>query len=254
MTNRQPRDDEELCRQQFEAWLHKEVVNGKAIEWETPCSDSPDYLLTIDGKRYAVEVTVCMYETEINGQTLSDVGISKTLEKFVKGIEQDTSKNKTLKGLYTVHFNSPIANFSKVSDELRLNISEFIAQTKHLESCRPVKIHVANKVYCAVEKHDLNVDTIESSVPDYGGWESEIRDNINQILKDQISKKIESLKKISNYPVILLLFDAYYFASPNQWKDFFKKFVLPKTFHTIYCVQNSIEGFLITSEWEHLSV
>ena len=104
------REDEEFCKSRFSEFLAN-VLKTKGIEWEDgPRNEPPDYYLTINNTRFAVEVT----QFQVTRDTILGTGrvLEKTYEawcrQLVEEIEGIVISEGVLKGTYVISFDAPI--------------------------------------------------------------------------------------------------------------------------------------------------
>jgi hypothetical protein len=101
--------NEEFCKAQFTTFLTT-ASSQTSIIWDEG-ANPPDYDLTIDGVKYAVEVTALMERIQVGSITLPESGIIDSLWSLVDEIEATAQKQNILTGSYVVGFLHPIVDF-----------------------------------------------------------------------------------------------------------------------------------------------
>jgi hypothetical protein len=106
MMARKPiRRDEAFAQEALTRYLHSQGFSH--LLWEEPDQDPPDFFLTVDGQRHAVEVTQVMDSVELGGRVISDRGVVSALRQTVATLEEAAKKRKVLRASITcmsVHF------------------------------------------------------------------------------------------------------------------------------------------------------
>jgi hypothetical protein len=105
------RDDEELARSEFDQLLREQlgVIRPEWEEVDAEC-EPPDYYLSFDARRFAVEVTTVMEKVELQAGSYPSLAILATLKKTVDEIENRARADDFLRGCYVVSL-SPLDDF-----------------------------------------------------------------------------------------------------------------------------------------------
>ena len=134
---------EELCKNSFDKLL-RNLLPYSSISWEDvpQIYEPPDYYLSIDGMKYAVEVTILMKKVNVGKkyQPLPYRKISENLKCFINtDIEAIARDNNYLRGTYFVSFSEPIKNFMEKKGEIKSNLLSYIRETQN-SSNAPCKV------------------------------------------------------------------------------------------------------------------
>ncbi len=225
---------EEFCRDEFDRWL-KDQLPGTSISWADG-SEPPDFWLSLNGRKYAVEVTRILCE--------DDRAVTASLWGVVADTEDEARKAGKLSGTYVVEFAGPIKTFPKWRDELKARILDYAKWTASLQKHPGEDIAVKDQVLCHVSKLHPQGATIGCMGPDNrGGWENDIRRELLLLLQRAFDAKAQIPEK-TNRPTVLILYDLYGLATRELFIECVKSINKVRLFHTVYVVQDKNRGYV----------
>ncbi len=238
--------NEELCKSRFENFLKGSSTTGP-LSWEDG-GEPPDYYLTIDGIRYAVEVTIVMETLEVGTSTMSTKAVMASLGNFVDEVELIARKQSILHGTYVVLFSKPITNFRDVKDTIRNALLAYIESTQVLGKAPQQVIFKRGRQTCSIEKIHSQADRIHKPGPTNGKREGDAALEICELLKNKLDEKLYKLRNVQP-PKIVLLYDAYLFADPSMYRDCTSVLSsLFDSFHTVFIVHGNNQDFTLYSQ------
>jgi hypothetical protein len=237
-------ESEEFCKDSFDTYLRK-VALIFSPHWEEVQQEAepPDFFLSINSTRYAVEATMLIHKLDVetkNHLPLRTIG--DFLDKFIKNeIEQVVRSNGYLRGAYTVVFPKPIGNFNKVKGAIQRELLSYISNTQAVTKCAPRTVYKEGRQECRIEKSHDKADKVVTSRPVISKWEGEALDEAKQLLNDRVDEKGRRLLNISN-PKILLLHNKYLFADSETYKTCISDVPSRHFFHTIFVAESNYDG------------
>ena len=207
---------QEFARIAFHEYLLRQAKR-ESIQWEAVAPDPPDYFLTLDGTRFAVEVTAMMEKMTIAGKPRSTVGISASLFKFVHEVENDARDSGILRGAYVLSVDVLDELGTRWAD-LKRSVLDYVNRTRDLESA-PEKVLLENRPESWwIAKFGSHKNYIGGLVGGGGKWEGEANQDIHDLLAEAVATKSKKLSLVPE-PAILLLLDAYHFADTAGWRQ-----------------------------------
>ncbi len=130
------------------------LEKGMKVEpWEEG-EDPPDFYLTVESERFAVEVTNLIDEIEVNkedaprpsytaaevtnpideievnGKDVSRLSYTMVVDKLASEIEKESLKNGIMGGSYVLWVNGPLKDFSKHKRHIKAKALAFLEQMK----------------------------------------------------------------------------------------------------------------------------
>jgi hypothetical protein len=246
-----PSRSEEYCKSQFDNWL-RSTYSAAEIDWEyvSVGQQPPDFYLTLDGKKYAVEVAIVMRHPQVGDKRIPDAQIDHALRRFVLDVAIKCRKDGVLLGAYFVNFPQGVANFGKIKTRLETQIVNYVKQTQMMESCEAKQITINDQMICEIDKMHNEGAYIATIGLGYGGSETKIYKDFCPELKRELADKVRVLKKIKE-PCILLLDDEFYLAGPNLWRACLLNITdnnIMERFHTVYVIGGGNNDFLLYSQ------
>jgi hypothetical protein len=253
--SRAPSLIEEHCRGRLEAWL-KGHVRGATTDWvfePNGHTTAPDYLLTLNGREFAVEVAAVMAYEQTGKKLLSERDIWNALYRLLKKTERECSEEQILAGAYRVGFEKGVPNLSKVQHDLGHAIKRYIANTHSDTAADDDVILVNGEVVCVIGKLHNQASYIGMTKAG-GGWEAKAGAELCRTLRREVDDKSGKMQHIL-LPRILVLFDQFLLASPYIWLDCLRKYAPSTNFHTIFVVAQQSDYVLLSAEqsWGELS-
>jgi len=200
------RDDERVAITAYAAFLRN--VRTSAVKWSRG-DDPPDYLLTLGGTDFAVEVTTVtpQYEREGRG-SLSDMGLSAMMHRFTDSVKAKANNVHSLDTLYLFHLDGPHGSFESTRDDLAAEILRFIASNRKTGD-------IAMHEIATVGDYSLWMGKLQGKAPGlswgYGaksGLTEELVAEFNDLVQRAVADKRQKLSSIF-LPKILLLIDQY---------------------------------------------
>ena len=241
---------EEFCKSCFDKYLRK-LLPDSNIVWEDVEQryEPPEFYLTIDGEKYAVEVTRLLLKADVG--TKDNLPLNKVrdiLRKFVNDeIETVAETNNFLNGYYKVTFSKPITNLTQVKDNLQNALLSYICATQYLSKAPPRQVYKHGREKCSVEKLHIEEDKVVMGGPFIPRREDEALAEVQQLLEDRLSKKECKLRKL-NFPKILLLHNKYHFADFQTYKKSITDAPSLPAFQAVFLVQSKKEIYLLYSK------
>lgn len=248
--------EEEYCKKQFDNYV-RQCFPWVEVKWEDVKHDPPDYYAVIDRIRYAVEVTSLVEKIQLEGiSSLGAPGVFKYLTDFISGVESDAKSEGSLHGQYVVSI-TPIDNFADHRCEIKEELLAFIRDTKDLDVAPFTqvfrKVILPHLQLCLIEKIGCQRDKIYESLSGITKWEGEIRADLISIVNERFSKKIQSLTKIPE-PKILLLLDTYVYSDLADYKNCINQFLQLESFHTVFVIVDTRYSFILYSKDNNFAV
>jgi len=201
-------NEEYVCIDSFIQHL-REIDSRQVITYCEERDDPPDFWVTIAGVTYAVEVT----------SIVTDYGYDATCKKLLETIRSESQTNNGIKGTYALRI-------MRRPDIPRRGTSHW----KTLVSTAATKIREMSNAPCGAEScllKDTHGYLVIQKTPDHGAkiglfrmpamkWEGEVQEELTQLFKDAIARKLVTLEKKSVLHqcsnVILLFYGAYSYS------------------------------------------
>ncbi len=231
-TRRYPSESEEYCKERFEQWL-KRISHIRSCDWQYEPNGAytpPDYYLTLDGEKYAVEVAIVEWH-DPSVPSVSSTRWRTSFEHICKELENMCSREGISSGYFFILLCDPLPKLSKWKSYIRDKIMDYIRRNQAVSSAPRQAITVKNHEVCVVTKEPSETLKINLMGPILVGPE----DNFCSILRGEITDKIGKLAGES-LPCILLLQDWYYCANPAIWDECIKNTDGKTFFHAIFVV------------------
>lgn len=214
------------------------------IRWDTVPQqfEPPDYYLTIEGNRYAVEVTGITDKIDLNGETYESLCVSNSLHRFVDEIEKEAKSKGILAGTYVIGL-SPLSDFRVRREEIRLKLLEYIEITQNMRKAKSEKVVDNGFERINIEKLDISENTIEPVMSYTPKWKGESIEELRYALNHSLNIKSQKLSKIYD-PIILIFLDSFIYLDVPDWENIIEQLEISSKFHTICLV----------SQRDHLSI
>jgi len=227
---------EEWCRNEFDSWLRKHHPGARII-WQDEPNDPPDFWLTLNGNRYAVEVTRILDQQE-RGDTAA-------LCRLVDEAESEALQAGELTGTYIVVFDGRIHNLGKVRNALKARFREFVRLTAARRKVPSTPIEIKGRVLCSIEKlsQHRSVLGFAGGADKSGSWEGEIRQELSGILQQSLAAKSAIAIKL-NVPMIIVLYDVFALATRREFIKCLQAIPDAKMFHMVYVVEDIGRGYI----------
>lgn len=244
-------ENEEFCRSKFDEFI-RENSSIASIRWEDVAQrdEPPDYYLSLDGIKYAVEVTILMDKLKVGNLKLSPLAVIASLWSLVDEVEATAKRNHYLNGAYAVSFSRPIVDFSSIRDQLFDDLLAYVKATQNVSTAPEHFVLEQGAQKCAIQKLHDQKGYIGKVGPSGGKWEVEVAEEICTLLEERVSDKRHKLSKIIE-PKVLLLYDAYHFANPEMYRSCLDSLAQLRFFNTIFVVPSNQAGWVLYSENSH---
>lgn len=241
---------EEFCKSCFDKYL-RELLPDSNIVWEDveQRHEPPDYYLTLNSAKYAVEVTILILKADIGTKKALPIGIVRDiLRKFViDDVETTAKENNILHGAYLVIFSKPITNFTSVKGGIQDALLSYICGTQGVSKAPSRVIYKSGRQECSIEKVHGDEDKVVMGGPIISRWEDEALIEAQQLLDDRLSEKEHRLRKIS-YPKILLLHNKYHLAEYEIFKKCISTSPFLLSFQAVFLVESNGKSFMLYSK------
>jgi hypothetical protein len=243
-------ESEEFCKDSFDKYL-KKIIPASTIFWQDveQKDEPPEFYLTVNSLKYAVEVTILMQKVDVGAKNLLPVGIVRDfLRKFVVDeVEAVARSNSFLQGSYLVRFTKPITDFANNKGSIQSELLSYISATQSVSKSPPKLVYKRNRQECLIEKLHNEENRVIMGGPVIGNRESEALVEVKQLLENRLDEKQYKLSKIA-YPKILLLHDKYYFLDLDAYKASISTVSSLQSFHTVFIVSRDNEGQVLHSQ------
>jgi hypothetical protein len=242
-------ESEEFCKVSFDTHLRKIIPTSNLLWTEVAQkAEPPDYYLSVNDKKYAVEVTILIQKMGVGAKNHLPVGIIRDLlDKFVKEeVELVAREGGYLRGAYLVSFSKPITNFSEVKGQMKTQLLSYISETLTVSKASPKVIYKNSKEECKIEKLHSKDDKVVMGGPFILKWEGEVLAEAEQILNERLEEKKYRLRNIC-LSKILLLHDKYLFANRETYKACISEAPYIHSFHTVFVTGSLVEGEILFS-------
>ncbi len=207
---------EERCKGEFDK-LVRNIFPYSQIAWAEAKDDPPDWFLTIDSVRYAVEATTIVEFLASTGYKLSSVDISASLHRFVKSIEKSAIKEGILNGAYIVAL-CPIPNFARNRCKLHDDLMRYIRDTRDLPDADEYILGYVGHQRISIKKIHDNKNYVAEGISFGAKWEGDAQKDLAQFISQALSQKVDKLRHITD-PIILLLLDEYHYSLIADWNS-----------------------------------
>lgn len=241
---------EEFCKVSFDTYLRKIMPISNLLWTDVKQKDEPpDYYLSVDDIKYAVEVTILMQKVNVEAKNHLPIGIIRNLlSKFVKEeVEMVARNGGYLQGAYLVVFSKPITNFAEVKGAIQTELLSYIADTIASSKASPRVIYKNSRQECLIEKVNSEDNKVVMGGPVIFKWEGESLAEAKQLLNERLDEKKHRLRNIS-LSKILLLHDKYPFTYRGTYKACISEVPSSHSFHTVFVAGSDNEGEILYSQ------
>ena len=213
------RSHEEITRVEFDK-IVKSIFPNSAIVWEDVPQhlEPPDWYLTLDNARYAVEATTIVDFLSITPTSkLSAPSVSASLSAFIKEVEKLAKDQDILSGAYIVTL-CPIPNFAENRDKLRDDLLGYVRQTKTLPAAEEYILGYVREQSISIKKIHDDKDYVSAGISMGVKWEGESQKDLLGYVSNTLAEKVYKLRAISE-PIILLLLDDFHYSFVADWSS-----------------------------------
>jgi|SRR5215207_4054752 len=208
---------EEITRVEFDR-LAKSIFPNASLVWEdVPRNlEPPDWYLTLNKIRYAVEATSVVDLLSITTEKkLPATNVSATLFALIKDVEKAAKAQGILSGAYSVNL-CPIPNFSENRQILFDKMLAYIRQTKILQYAPSQTLGYVRYQRISITKVHNDKDGVFSGISLGVKRDGEPQAELIQLVSKALTEKMHKLRMISE-PIILLLLDEYHYSFVADW-------------------------------------
>jgi hypothetical protein len=223
-------DEELVCIDSFVQYL-RQNIGAQEIIVEREKEDPPDFWVTIENVKYAVEVT----------SIVSDYGYDALCQGFENEIESEAKNRNILKGNYALVIMGKPEIPKRMSKDRKILLDKaiaYISNTDSQPSAMRQKLFDEAGRYIAIEKlSDTNASV--GLVGHIGTkWEKEAKEELFHLIQERVIQKIATLERNvdSNFHnnLILLLYDAHGFCGKKATLEACQRVQGKEKFHSIF--------------------
>ncbi|MCK4659661.1 MAG: hypothetical protein KAV82_09100 [Phycisphaerae bacterium] len=205
---------------------------GAHLRDELGC-EPPDFWLDVNGRRFAVEVSTIRVEHEKT--------CWESLCKLVKQIESTAILAGTLSGRYHIRASAELPRPRKARKALEAAIREYVCETRTANSSPERELWVDGMLFGHIRKYAAENAKLHlmGGLTNTGASEHEIRDELQRLLNERISRKRKKLADCE-HPTILVLYDCYWLE--DEMAGFVERIKeSPDTsfFHAVFLIHNN---------------
>lgn len=247
-------DSETHCQKVFHNFLKSKIPNNEFnwTRYPNGPNEPPDFNLEIGKKQYSIEVTETKVIRKERGSEIEERTFFKSREDFVKELNKEANDSKILNGHYFIFFLVPwtIPLTAKLKNRIKSDVMNYIVNTKNEYDSSPHEIKDKYLTVCQIFKSGITGNRVTATFAD-GRWPNteDSQQYVLDIVQEAISEKKRkmSAKNISA-PRILILFNTYSFAYPDNYKNCLSKLKNVSYYHSIFIVMSDISFFLYSKE------
>jgi hypothetical protein len=231
---------EEFCKNEFNSFLRNRI-STRSVDWEdvAQIDEPPDYYLSLGKTVFAVEVSMLMANIDLaDNKKIPRAGVIASYRNLILEIRKITEENNYLSGAYNVQFSRPLLDFYNIKDQLKDKITEYIKFTRKYDKSDYCLLFRDGRGKCLIKKLHNDKNYISFSGLTTIKWEGETQKDIKSLLQERISEKKYKLRNI-NKPKILLLYDAYYFATKPMFEESINHINGLNFFNALFIIQEN---------------
>lgn len=236
-----------ICQGSFDEYLTSRFTSS-IIEWSDG-DEPPDYNLTLDGKRFAAEVTALIEQIKLGSEEVSIDTISKSLWRMVDEVEREATIRGALSGCYIIYLLEPIEKLSKRKNLISQRILDYVVATKTDESFpQKVLLRQGGIARIAIAKRASQPSLIApiESIDDSDGWEGDLRATACKLLQTAITVKSQKMSHLA-LPKILLLLNHFPLVDFDYYSACVPEVTGLNTFSAVFVVGFEEKGYMIHS-------
>jgi hypothetical protein len=245
MTMKPMREDEEVCKAAFHAFLTARYDLADIVWKNGDRKKPPDYYLSLGGTKYAVEVTQLWELSSIGNKPLSDLDILVTVRRFLEEIEREASASGILTGAYSVRF-KPLNNFGKLQQQIEGEITDYLRSTQNMSSAAERVIVEEDNSRWEIKKLHADRTYLSCGFTD-GKWHGEAIRDLSTLLDRVLITKARKLAAIPK-PWILLIADRYPWLDHSDWHESAIGLKSIGDFHTVFLVSGDKGNHVLYSQ------
>lgn len=232
------RQDEEFCQKSFDVYLKSKIAPRNITWMEGNQEIAPDYYLTIEAERFAVEITTLDEKVEKDGKKVPIKAIYDSCRRFVKNVEEEAVRKGVLTGTYYMAFPLIHIDFYRVQKALKNTVLEFFADTQLVPKTGPKEIKVEDG-YCSIYKTTNSGVNFKLAIyPTSAKWVS--AEEPCAYLEEILNNKSKKLARLNDSKILVILFDFPYVDSSILQQCVLTTSLI-SNFHTIFIVSTRNE-------------
>ena len=236
-----------ICQRSFDRYLTSRFKSS-IIEWSDG-AEPPDFYLTLDAKRYAVEVTALIEQIKLGPEEVSINSISNSLWRMVDEAEREAAIRGALNGCYIVYLLEPIEKLAKRKSLIIQWILDYVVATKTDESYPQKVLLRQGGISCiAITKRAsqpsliVPIDSIDGS----DGWEGDLRATACKLLQTAITVKSQKMSHLA-LPKILVLLNHFPLVDFDYYSACVPEITGINAFSAVFVVGVEEKGYMIHS-------
>ena len=209
------RKDEELTRAAFDSFLRRRGCERP--EWKDG-EDPPDFYMTMANERYAVEVTSVHDIETVGARRFTTIQVFSELGRCGERLRELVPAKIPVRGAYVVNL-EPVTNLKDVEATVTKGIIRYLEETADEETAPVVDLYRDPPNRWTIEKMHNKKDYITFPISLLPGakWEGEMLQDLEALVGQCISNKIEKLRRVSEEKILLIL-DRYHYATLDIWR------------------------------------
>jgi len=237
--------DEEYCKRVFDNYLRHDT-SIETSDWEDveQKDEPPDYRLTVDGKHYAVEVTILMSNLDSEGVNQPYAAMLKSIDNLKDRIQKEAENLGLLDGAYTISINKPIPAFRERHGTIAEKALSYMQSHLGSKDAAERVIFMEGRIRASIKKTQSNRRYVAINGSTLIKWEGDAADEFLSILNCAVETKMRKMAKLKE-DKILLLYDGYHLAPKAQVMKCASRINAIQAFAMIYVVNADDSGFLL---------
>jgi len=247
------RNREDQCRERFEMWLMSNAIPSlgrSEIAWQyEPCGHNkpPDYLLTLKGQQFVVEITFIPHMEVVAGVPLEEESVTSAMADIVDGARAECLSQGILSVFYIVHFTAGIPRLRKAKLSIVTQLIKYVDETRADYDAPKRSITLGGREVCTVVKVHSMIAYISParSIARTGGV------TLCDIVAGTVAEKARLLSGIDQpsilaLPRILLLDADDRSETPSEWRHCLENHPSTGDFHSVIVVPGIQPVFTIS--------
>jgi len=214
--SRQPRASEVIAKESLDGFLRANFPDSP-LAWEWPDLDPPDWWLSFNGRRWAVEVRELEFQ---QASGFADRAAQHRARKLRFAIQERAKTLGILNGLYNLYVRPPLADLRDHEQHIFQVAIQYIGATQEVARASTRIISCGRGPKCSIEKVDCKPHKLEHSEPSdpwppSAEWSGVAAESIAELIASAIAEKAEKCRNLP-HPRMLILKNAYLHAGPDE--------------------------------------
>jgi hypothetical protein len=202
-------DEERVCIDALYDYLKRQQYR---VDVDEELNDPPDFWITINGEKFAAEVTSIVKNKQYRAYC----------QRLAEDIKEHATRNGHLNGQYciTIHKEPPIPRpHTPERKELLDRAINYIVSTRTDHAAGEQILSKKGRAEITIGKLSIEHSTVLCRGPIDAKWAIDSQKELANLMCKAIEKKRKKLSKlINNYQAILVLYDAYGFCETDDAK------------------------------------